>query len=178
MKIQISRTGKFGRYLNALAWGLTLTGFIGFVGYAIAASGASRWLSEDFEWPSAVSTGVVYVDGHYYVPHPAGRMQVYDEEWNFLHSTYVPSDGGVFSIGRGTDEEIVVHTARGQRVLYYSRSGELLRQRQYDYEYSDTGTTVVVPTSWYLWPFSHPFGFWLIAAVGILLNILLDKIRK
>jgi len=62
--------------------------------------------------------------------------------------------------------------------LHYARSGELLKQRQYDYAYMDTGATVVVPTPWYLWPISHPIGFWLMAALGLLIDTALDKKRK
>lgn len=178
MTIQISRTAKTGRYLNAVAWCMTFTGVFGFVFFGIAALGGSKWLASDFEWPAAISTGVVYVDGEYYVPHPSSRIQVYDEDWSFLRSFYVPSDGGIFAISKGVGQNITVHTARGQYVRQYARDGQLLKQRRYAYDYPDSGVLLVVPTPWYLWPFSHPYGFWLIAMIGILLHVALDKIRR
>lgn len=175
---QKSRPARIIRNLNIVSLAVAFTGVLGFVFSGVAALGVSKWWPRDVEYPAAISSGVVYIDDHYYVPHPLSRVQVYDENWSFTHSFYVPSDSGVFSVTKGAGDNITVHTARGQYVLQYSRSGELLTQRPYDYDYPDTGVTMVVPTPWFLWPVSHPFGFGLIAFLGMFSHIGLDKLRK
>jgi len=178
MTTQYRRSAKYLRNLNAIALTVGFFGIVGFFLCGIAAYGISKWWPGDVEYPAAVSSGVVFIDDHYYVPHPMSRIQIYDEQWIFSHSFYVPSDGGVFSVSKGSDDSIFVHTARGNYVLQYSKSGELLTQRPYEYDYPDTGVLLVVPTAWYLWPASHPFGFWLLGFIGISLHIWLDKKRE
>lgn len=178
MASQNSRSAKVIRQFNIVALTLTIVGVLGFLLSGIASLGVAKWWPGDIELPAAISSGVVFIDGHYYVPHPLSRVQVFDENWNFSHSFYVPSDGGVFSVAKGVGANITVYTARGSYVLQYSRTGQLLTQRTYDYEYPNAGVTMVVPTPWYLWPVSHPFGFWLVGSLGLFLHAGLDKLRK
>ena len=166
------------RILNYLAFTLILAGFLGFIGFGIASFGASKWLPADFEWPATVVHGVEFIDDRHYVPHPSGRIQVYDAAWNFLHAFHVPSDGGVFVISRGIGPTLIVHTARGNLVLEYSASGEMLSQRKYDYLYPHDETIDILPTPWYQWPVSHPFGFWAIAVLGVMIHLRVDTTQR
>ncbi len=177
MQYRIAMPINAKRRLNIIALAMLFFGFFGFLGFFVAAVGASKLLPADFEWPPAVSTGVVELDGVYYVPHPASRVQAYDEDWNFITSWYVPSNGGPFAIIRGVRSTITVYSARRKLALRYSPSGQLISQKTSDY-YPQSGETLVVPTPYYLWIFSHPFGFWLIGLLGILLHILLEKNRR
>lgn len=136
----------------------------------------SKLIPNDVEWPAAIQSNVVWIDGKYYVPHMIGRLQVYDSEWQFQRSWHVPTDGGIYWVEKGPDDSIQVRTARGNRLLRYTRAGELLFEGTHS-DYSETGVLMVVPTPYPLWLLAHPVGFWLVGAIGMAMALLVDKLR-
>jgi hypothetical protein len=172
------------RWLTAVGGGLAVIGGLGFLGAAFSAAGGLRWLPPDFEWPIGFANGALTtLDGKHVVPHTAsGRIQVYDPDWKFVTGWFVNAGGGKFKIGLKGRNYIEVITARREMRYLFTIHGYLLVSETYKpLTYSDfttSGKSVVVPTHWWLWPFTTPFFSWFIAAVGMALIMLSDPSKK
>ena len=75
---------------------------------------------------------------------------------------------------------IDVYTARGARHYVFSETGELLSASTYppkDYSsFADPAAeSLLVPTPFWLWPFTHPLCSWLLAMVGIATISVIEK---
>ena len=172
------------RWLTAVGGGLAVIGGLGFLGAAFSAAGGLRWLPPDFEWPVGFANGVLTtLDGSHVVPHtPTGRIQVYDPDWKFVTGWFVNAGGGKFKIGLKGRSTIEVITARLQMRYLYTIHGYLLVSETYKPRtYSDfaaSNQSAVVPTHWWLWPFTTPFFSWIIGAVGMALIMFSDPWKK
>lgn len=151
-------------------------GMAGFVLISITPYFLAHQIPNDFEWPAAIQSNVVFIDDKYYVPHMVGRLQVYDSDWRFERSWHVPNDGGVYWVEHGPAGSIQVRTARGNRLLRYSPEGKLKFEGTHS-NHDETGVLTVVPTPYPLWVVAHPAGFWLIGALGMAMLGVVDKFR-
>ncbi len=172
------------RWLTATGGALAVIGGLGFLGAAFSAAGGLRWLPADFEWPMGFANGVLTtLDGKFVVPHTTtGRIQVYDPDWKFVTGWFVNAGGGTFKLGLKGRNNIEVITARRQMRYLYTIHGSLLVSETYKpLTYSDfptSGTSVVVPTRWWLWTFTTPFFSWIVGAVGMALIMFSDPTKK
>jgi len=148
-------------------------GITGFLGQAFSACGGLNWLPQSFEWPAGQVDGVITTSsGLRVVPtNAAGRVQVYDADWNFLRGWHIGSGAsGAFALRPLENDCFEVITARGNHRYVFTTDGELLTAGTYpsqDYtRLSTAGEPAVVPTAWWLWPFTSPLISWLIFAGG------------
>jgi hypothetical protein len=146
------------------------------LGQALSAVGGLNWLPPSFEWPAGAVEGMITTPtGLRVVPTTAaGRVQVYDGEWNFLRGWHIgPGASGAFALRPlGTDRFEVI-TARGNHRYVFDTDGQLIAEGTYPAgEYSQlstAGAPAVVPTAWWLWIFTNPLHAWLVLAGGFAL---------
>lgn len=169
--------------LKTCAHYLMLIGTAGFLCTVLSIIGALDWLPSSFEWPVGYSGKVIAMPGGgLLVPHtPSGRVQVYDAAGRFMRGWRVHTRGGSFKTAL-SDRAVEIYTARGQRRLRYSLDGRPLGETSYaPLEYDSippSGSGRIIPTTLWLWPFSHPFWCWALIIVGIVLAIRGDKRRE
>lgn len=157
-----------------LLGGFMLTvGVAGFCGQGFSAAGGLNWLPQSFEWPAGSVDGAITTQNDLrVVPTTAGRVQVYDADWNFLRGWHIgPGATGAFSLRPLAGNHFEIITARGNYRYQYDTDGELISQGTYDPEDYDAlthfGEPAVVPTAWWLRPFSSPIIAGLIMAAGL-----------
>jgi hypothetical protein len=160
------------------------TGAAGFLGNFALATGALT-LPASLEWPMGNVAGVIRtIDGVYLVPHtPSGRIQVYDDHWNFQRGWNLGT-GGLFKLFIRERGRFHVVTARGRwhYVFDYDgreRSKESYEANSYD-GFPNEGESVAVPTKWWLWTFSSLFLSWALMALGMLflMGVLTDAKKQ
>lgn len=172
------------RWLTITASCFAVVGAAGFFGSALSAVGGLNWLPNSFEWPAGYTGGVVSTaEGLHVVPHThSGRIQIYDNKWRFLTGWHVDAGAGVFKILAPADGRIDVITARGQWHYVFETDGRLVSKESYrPKSYGDfpkEGESVVVPTAPWLWGFSNPVFSWAIAATGMVLLGIMQKVGK
>ena len=157
---------------------------MGFFGSALLSVIGNDILPENFEWPVGKSKNVIHVLNKYYVvPHlSTNRVQVYNNNLEFIRGWNIEAGGGVFKI-QNSDSNILIYTARGDNKYLYDINGKLLLSEKYTEKgqtYSSfflDGQTVNIPTPVPLLVFSSPFLSWLCAVIGILLYIQIDKFK-
>lgn len=183
--ISAFKTRGWRRAAKLLAGVLIIVGGVGFFGAALAGTGAFGWLPASFEWPVGRATGVVSTpDGYFIVPHvPAGRIQVYDQNWKFVRGWNVNARGGGFRLYVADTNRIHMLAVRGKKHNVYDLNGTLLSESTYDrasnaYSLVPPGKICLVPTPLLLWVFSGPFLSWLAAGSGILLLGASEKLGK
>ena len=119
--------------------------------------------------------------GEYAVPHEgAGRVQVYDENLEFVRGWSANSDGGSFVLVSYVEDRFFVVTARGNRRDQYDVLGNRYASSFYTGDYPPAGIAnvqVELEVNPLLWPFTHPFVAWLYAAIGMALGGLAEKIK-
>jgi hypothetical protein len=164
------------RWLAVLGGAMVAVGIIGFLGQAFSAVGGLNWLPRTFEWPAGSVDGMITTpSGLRVVPTTAaGRVQVYDAEWNFIRGWHIGAGAsGAFALRPLDDDRFEVFTARGDHHYVFSIDGELISEGTYpggDYsKLSTAGQPAVVPTSWWLWVFTNPLHGWLVFAGGFAL---------
>jgi hypothetical protein len=180
-----SERGKgWRRWLIFTASCLMVVGAAGFFGSALSAAGGLNWLPNSFEWPVGYTGGVISTgEGLHVVPHtPSGRIQVYDADWSFLRGWHVDADAGTFKLGAPGGGRIEVITARGQWQYVFDLDGRLIskstyRPKSYD-SFPAEGASLVVPTSPWLWTFSHPGISWTVIAIGMGILIIMQRTGK
>ncbi len=160
-----------------------IVGGLGFFGAAIASTGGLNWLPISLEWPLTHSSNAVRLDsGEYVVPHEgAGRVQVYDENLEFIRGWSAKSDGGSFVLVSSTENQFFVVTARGNRRDKYDALGTWVSASTYSGDYPPAGVAnvyVELEVNPLLWPFMHPFVAWLYAAIGMVLGGLAEKMQS
>src|ERR1700680_4673212 len=176
----ISRQSKRGERFNWLVWvgGVFIVlGAAGVFGAALSSLGVVK-LCAPVECPPGAVKGVVTLSsGVRVVPlEPAGRVQVYGPDWQYLRGWQVAAEGGPFKIVISQPEKIEVYTLRESRHFTYSEAGELLASETYTQPYDSMLNGEpwrVVPTFPLLWPFSSPFlsvGLVTIGGVGLRLS--------
>src|SRR5262245_12266351 len=131
-----------------------------------------------------VDGAVVDADGLIYCPSPPwGRIQVYDRDKRFVRGWSVNAFGGTFRIHVDRDNHVEVAMARRRMLYVFDREGHLLSGASYDpRSYSDfdswQGRTIVIPTPFYLVPFTHPLFAWLVALAGMLMLVAASRPRR
>ncbi|MCP5100690.1 MAG: hypothetical protein GY943_34510 [Chloroflexi bacterium] len=142
---------------------LLFIGSVGFFGGFLSVSGELSWLPASFEWPIGYAKGIVTTDdGYYVVPHtPSGRVQIYDNNWDFKKGWSVNAHGGTFGFAYSGGDQINVITARGQRIYAFDLNGNLLSEDTYLTQNkpitNGSRDTQFVPTAPWLLSFTHPF---------------------
>lgn len=156
-----------------LAGAMVAVGGVGFMGQVLSAVGGLNWLPESFEWPAGAVEGMITTpSGLRIVPTTAaGRVQLYDADWNFLRGWHIgPGASGAFALRPLDGDRFEVITARGDHRYVFSTQGDLLSAGTYpgeEYErFSGAGVPAVVPTPWWLWVFTNPLHAWLVFAGG------------
>lgn len=153
--------------------GLAVIGAVGLFGGALSTAGGLNWLPSSIEWPAGYVQGVVSTqNGLYIVPLThCGRIQVYDADWKFVRGWSVDARGGTFKLRSAGPDRIEVFVVRGQWRYVFDEHGELISNGTYAPEsYSSfdcAGQSVVVPTSAWLWVFTHPAISWSALFVGL-----------
>lgn len=162
---------RWRRWTSLIGSLLLCVGGIGFFGTILSATGGLDWLPKSVQWPVGYATGVIRTDdGLFVVPlKPAWRVQIYDQDWNFLRGWHV--DAGArswFGVASPAPNRIYVFT--GGQQLVYSIDGDLISRTSCEPEsYSgslDEGVSRFVPTAPWLIVFSHPFISLAIAFIG------------
>jgi hypothetical protein len=165
---------------------LAVVGVAGFFGAGVASAGGLDVL-EPFEWPiGRTSKAVQTPSGIFVVPHePSGRIQLYDGQRRFIRGWRIESGGGMFTLQAPTDDQIAVFTARGNRHFVYDLHGRLLTSTTYDADVKPSPLartadhiTLTIPTRWYLWPMTHPFGAWSCLFATIIILVWRDAQRR
>src|ERR1051326_160901 len=101
------------------------------------------------------------------------RIQVYDWDRHFLRGWFVNAYGGTFRLHVNGDGNLEIATARQGMLYVYDENGRLLSSqsdvRHYfeEFEHQDEGG-VLIPTRWFLWPFTNPFIGFGVLMVGML----------
>jgi hypothetical protein len=131
---------------------------------------------------SSVKGIVVMPDGNRVVPlRAAGRIQIYDSKWTFVRGWYVDAHSGTFDIQIFDTNKIEVLTARGDMRYLYNLEGSLLSKGTYTPNYGNfpiVGQSVIVPTHWWLWPFTGPFYSWALTILGMAIQFLTEPKTK
>ncbi len=173
------------RWPLLLAGAMVAVGIAGFLGQALSAVGGLNWLPHSFEWPAGSVDGMITTQsGLRVVPTAAaGRVQVYDAEWNFKRGWHIgPGAGGAFALRPLENDRFAVFTVRGNRHYIFNTDGELVSQGTYpagDYaRVRSAGQPAVVPTRWWLWVFTNPLHGWLVFAGGFAVLGLASFCRK
>lgn len=172
------------RWLEIFAGIFMITGVVGFLGAGLSAMGGLNWLPQSFEWPIGYAKGVVATKDHFFmVPHiPSGRIQVYDRNWKFVRGWHVDANGGSFRLKVADSDRLEVITQRGKLLYTFDTEGQQLSLTTYAPEsYSSfvtEGQPYFVPTTPVLLIFSHPIYSWFLAAIGLGLYIVADKIKR
>jgi hypothetical protein len=173
------RNGGRLKWLLVIPALLALIGSGGFFAHALSGAGILT-LPTSYQWPAGyVSNVVTTADGKYVVPIvPAGRVQIYNPDWSFLNGWNVDALGGDFKVAVDGNGNIEVFTHRGAHHYTFDQAGDLISSATLSEPYDSipvTGQTLVVPTAFLLWPFSHPF---ISLAVGMLGLIALSLMKK
>lgn len=170
--------------LNLLASACIAIGGLGFFGTGLSATGELQWLSDTFEWPVGSAEGVLITsDGTHIVPHTdSGRIQIYDEDLNFLRGWSIDAAGGVFQLYPAGDGDFYIYTARGSRKYHYDIYGTLLTWENYSpgsySRFAGAGHDVRIPTPFYLLVFSSTLYSWFVAVIGFGLLAIVRKLKK
>jgi hypothetical protein len=172
------------RWLITTASCLLAVGATGFFGTALSAIGGLNWLPSSFEWQAGYTAGVVSTpEGVHVVPHTAsGRIQVYDANWSYLTGWHVDAGGGTFKLLAPSADRVDVITARGRWHYVFTIDGHLIsknsnERKSYD-SFPDEGESVVVPTPFWLWVFSHPGISWGVAVTGMIILLIMQRPGK
>lgn len=143
---------------------------------------AGGLLPGSVEWPVGRATGVVTTaSGASVVPHTAsGRVQVYDQDLQFIRGWHVEADGGSFELAVAGDDEVVdVYAVRTKLRSRYSLDGLLLSQEPFvgtaAAQAGDQGRSVNIATRWWQWPLTSPAYGFVLAAPGLLLIVVLAR---
>jgi hypothetical protein len=164
-----SRAGKALALIGWLGFFANLAPQIGFVNTAT-------------EWPLGHADQVLVLpSGLRAATHFAsGRIQLYDERWQFVRGWQVRASGGVFRVRLTPEGALEVLTARQRRRLIYSTEGALLSSGTYapgPYPHTADGGADVPTPSW-LWLLSNPIHAWGVMASGLLLGWAAQRARK
>jgi hypothetical protein len=170
------------KWLLAASALVGLLGFGGFFAQMISGAGMLK-LPRSSEWPAGYATNVITtIDGKYVVPIvPAGRVQVYDSDWHFLCGWNVDALGGDFKIRVNSSGAVEVLTARGEHQYTFNQNGNLVSSTALSesyYSLPNMGQPKVVPTMFFLWPFSSPFISVVVGTIGILGLALFRKFAR
>jgi hypothetical protein len=170
------------KWLLAASALVGLLGFGGFFVQMISGAGMLK-LPRSSEWPAGYATNVMTTtDGKYVVQIvPAGRVQVYDSNWHFLCGWNVDALGGDFKIRVNSGGAVEVFTARGKHHYTFNQDGNLISSTALSdpyYSLINTGQPKVVPTTFFLWPFSSPFISVAVGTIGFLGLALFRKFAR
>jgi hypothetical protein len=162
--------------LALVGGGLLVYGLVGFFGAFLSATGRLPWSSEATAFPMGhVDGAVIDGDGFIYCPSPSwGRIQLYDRDKRFVRGWFANAFGGTFRVHIDRDNHLEVATARGRMRYVFDREGRLLASASYEpRSYSDfegwRGSSIAIPTPFYLLPLTHPFYAWATALAGMLI---------
>jgi hypothetical protein len=170
----------FKKWIKIVGFSFMAIGAFGFFGIAFSACGG---LPFSFQWPVGSAKGILVMpEDQYVVPlRAANRIQIYDSEWKFLRGWYVDAHAGTFEIRIINTNKIEVLTARGDLRYVYNLDGSLLSKGTYSPEYSEAPSaeqSVIVPTHWWLWPFTGPFYSWALVIFGMAIQFLAEPKTK
>jgi hypothetical protein len=148
-------------------------GFFAFTGWGMAILDSIPFLSP-IEWPLGTVSGVVRDSSGGYVAskNAYSRVQVYDQNLNFITDWSVDNGGGNFYLLMNTNDQVEVFCVRTGRGFVYNLDGTLASQSDYSYDnYPDLGAdtmTVSFPTPIYLLPFTSPAYGWAVGVIGVI----------
>ncbi len=159
-------------------------GMTGFVGCCLSAYGLLNWLPGSFEWPVGYSDDVITTeDGtNIILLTAAGRIQVYDNNWQFVTGWHIDARGGMFKFASCKEGRLEVVTERNKyRFVFRLNGKEILRESYAPRIYSSfeqVGRFEFVPTSLFHWIFAKPLVAWLTAMVGAVIAYFATKTVK
>ena len=161
---------RWTRFVAAPAGILVIIGLIGFLACFLANLGCLNWLPASFEWPVGHAHGAIAMPNGYYIVPLQGfsRIQVYDPNWRFVRGWFIQDGNGGFVLHPSRQDQFEVFTgalrhggSRGYRYTF-TLNGDLASPQDCSLDettwnsIAKQGTSVVVPTSMWLWPFSNP----------------------
>ncbi len=116
---------------------LILIGFSGFLGGALISNGTIDYNKElplgDIKGGVVDSNKYIYIGLGFY-----GKVQVYDNNGEFVCNWKVNSSGGTFNIGITEEEKILISTARGNKQITYNKNGDIHTSKTIRDIYYDT----------------------------------------
>jgi hypothetical protein len=128
-----------------------------------------------FEWPMGYADGILTTPrGKHIVGHnAANRVQIYDENWNFIRGWHVEGLGGGFNVALLPNELFEVFTVRGNSRFVYALDGSLVSTSTYS---PKTPSPPPAPGesrwfwSWpWMWPLVNPFIAMLTMVLGFVI---------
>lgn len=157
---------RWARGLLVALSGLIALGALAFFGPLIINAGGL--LPDSVEWPVGHSPDALQTaSGHIVVAHdPSGRVQVYEQNLNFVNGWHVDADGGIIRLELSTapdgTETVIVSSPRMDEPLRYLLDGTLLPIEKLiagtEAPVTQAATrSVTIPTRWWQWPLVHPF---------------------
>lgn len=176
-----------GTMPRAADWLLRLSGVLIAMGVCVFCAplivNAGELLPDDVEWPVGHVSGAVETEsGHIVVrANAAGRVQVYDQDLNFVTGWHVNGDGGTMWLvaPSGQGDVVDVYAVRLRERSRYALDGTLLAQEPYvqsDIDETDKGNVrVAIPTSWWRYPLVSPAWGLLFMVPGILAQTLITR---
>lgn len=167
--------------VSVLGCVLIVVGVLGFIGTMLSST-AGLGRSFSFEWPiGKTERAIKYSNGMIVVPHHrSGRIQIYDDDLQFIRGWHVTAHGGVFEIVSAKNNTFHVFTGRGSMKYHYDLSGKLLASPKYKGALPESNKEWValsIPTPFYLWFLTHPFAAMLLPVCGTILLFLTGALR-
>ncbi|MBM1106961.1 hypothetical protein JQC67_12490 [Aurantibacter crassamenti] len=144
----------------------------------------------------------IYVGSGFYE-----KVQVYDEDGNFLKNWDLEAYGGTFTMNLTEHEEILITTARGNEQIWFNKNGRILSQKKIgngtyeeskrdwrtfttkeNVQYEIKGTIfhelvrlnpkkTIINQNLFLQIIKGPFNIWLLIVIGGIISYLL-KVKK
>jgi hypothetical protein len=162
-----------------------VAGIVGFLSVAISAEGGFDWLGASVEWPMGVSDGVVQTEDYHFIAInvAAGRIQYYDSQWTFKWGLRIEAGGGTFKISSVKDDTFEVVTARGNYRYSIDYKGNVRLTANYPDSirygaFGDPGYPAMVPTYFFLYPFSTPEFAFLSIILGCIILVIAAKVIR
>lgn len=161
------------RFLKIIPAIILFYGVLAFTGWGMSILDQIPQFSP-VNWPLGTVSGVVQDSaGRYVAANTAySRVQVYDQNLNFITGWSVDNGGGNFYLLMNTNDQVEVFCVRTGRRFVYNLDGTLASQSDYSYDnYPDLGAdtmTVSFPTPIYLLPFTSPAYGWAVGVIGVI----------
>ena len=173
---EFRRTERF-KWIVAIMSFLLFFGAGGFFATMLSGTGVLK-LPTSREWPAGYVKGVITAeDGTHIVPLiPSGRIQTYDAQWRFIRGWNIDIGHG-FELQSSPNRVIEVFSESGIHLCSFTEEGYLIPLTTTLPEpFSEQ--SMVVPTSFWLWPFSSPFLSWGVMVIGFAGIAILRKIGR
>lgn len=175
--------GTWKAIINLVASACLVVGAIGSFGPSLSANAGLSYPNK-FEWPiGKTDSALKHPSGLFVVSHqPTGRIQIYDENLNFIRGWSVKTGRGIFQLHPLDESTFYAYVARGSMRYQFDLNGTLVSSYKYDDSYpypekSNQLISVTIPTPVYLLLFAYPSLSFFVGACGMFLLFATGEIR-